>query len=379
LPDLAGRIVTLDGIMAGRLRFSGRVDAIEPLGPAAPDACSRGDASAAPLILPGFVDLHVHGGGGADAMRGEGDVRAMARFHARHGTTSLLPTTVTAADRDLLAAAGGVGAVADAPGPDEARVLGLHLEGPYINPRRLGAQPPLTRPPDLALLARLDEAVDVRIVTLAPELDPGLAFTRQATAAGVRCQVGHSDASYEQAREALAAGAAGFTHLFNAMRPFSHRDPGTAGAALVLGTWAEIIPDMLHVAGPAVRLALCAIPNLYAVTDAIEAAGCPDGPYQLGGREVVKEGGRACLRDGTLAGSLLTMDQAFRNLVGLGLDPWEASRRTSTLPADYLGHRELGRIEPGMVADIVVLGGGSDGLGVARVFVGGEEIDVAHD
>jgi N-acetylglucosamine-6-phosphate deacetylase len=250
LPDLVGRIVTPEGVVFGRLRFREHIDAVEPLGEAADDGRTV-DVDSGPLILPGFVDLHVHGGGGADAMRGEGDVRALARFHARHGTTSLLPTTMTAADGDLLAAAEGVGAVAGAPGPDEARVLGLHLEGPFINRRRLGAQPDLTRPPDAALFARLCEAVEVRVVTLAPELDPGFAFLRAATAAGVRCQIGHSDASYEQAREALAAGAAGFTHLFNAMRPFEHRDPGTAGAALVLGTWAEIVADMVHVAAPA--------------------------------------------------------------------------------------------------------------------------------
>lgn len=387
MPDLVGRIVTPAGVMVGRLSFRERIDALEPLAPVPGDGGrsrpgadvggAGADSGEGPLVLPGFVDLHVHGGGGADAMRGEGDVRAMARFHARHGTTSLLPTTVTATDADLLAAARGVGAVADSPGPDEARVLGLHLEGPFINPLRLGAQPPLTRPPDLGLLARLAETVDVRVVTLAPELDPGLAFLRAAAAAGVRCQIGHSDADYEQARAALAAGAAGFTHLFNAMRPFTHRNPGTAGAALVLGAWAEIVPDMVHVAGPAVRLALCAIPNLYAVTDAIEAAGCPDGPYRLGGREVVKAGGEVRLPAGALAGSVLTMDQAFRNLVALGLDPWEASRRTATLPADYLGEGELGRLEPGAVADIVVLGGGEDGLGVTRVFVAGEEVDVA--
>jgi N-acetylglucosamine-6-phosphate deacetylase len=161
------------------------------------------------------------------------------------------------------------------------------------------------------------------------------------------------------------------------MSPFGHREPGVAGAALVVGTWAEIILDLVHVAAPAVRLALCAVPNLYAVTDAMEAAGCPDGVYQLAGREVVTEGGRARLRDGTLAGSLLTMDQAFRNLVALGLDPCEASRRTATLPADYLGLAELGRLEPGAVADLVVLGG-EDGLRVARVFVAGEEVGVAN-
>lgn len=365
MPEVVGRIVTPDGIVPGRLRFGELIEAVEPVDLAGDDARL--------LVLPGFVDLHVHGGGGSDTMRGEADVRGLARFHAARGTTSLLPTTVTAPDRDLLAAARGVGVVADERGPDEARVAGMHLEGPFINPRRLGAQPPFARPPDPALLQALFELVEVRVLTMAPELDPGLAFLRGATAAGVRCQIGHSDADYDAVRDALAAGASGFTHLFNAMRPFEPRDPGTAGAALVLGRWAEIIPDLLHVAAPAIRLALCAVPNLYVVTDAVEATGRPDGTYRLGTHEIRKRDGAVRLADGGLAGSLLTMDQAFRNLAGLGLPLDEAARRTSTLAADYLGLDDRGRLDPGMLADVVVLDGA---LEVRHVFVGGEEVEI---
>ena len=252
-------------------------------------------------------------------------------------------------------------------------MLGVHLEGPFISPRRLGAQPPFARPFDPTLMRRLLDLVPVRVVTWAPENDPdsGPTLLEMAPPAGIRCQIGHSDASYEETTRALEAGAAGFTHLFNAMRPFQPRDPGVAGAALLHATWAEIIPDLQHVAPAAIRLALRSIPNLYAVTDAMEAAGCPDGTYRLGTHEVVKAGGTARLKDGTLAGSVLTMDQAFRNLVvGLGLSVEESMRRTSTLAADYLGLADTGRLEPGARADVLVL---DEGLRPRRVFVGGEE------
>ena len=300
LADVTGRIVTPDGIRPGRLRFGERIVAIEP-------ADGADDA----IVVPGFVDLHVHGGGGADTMRGEADVRRLVRFHAGHGTTALLPTTVTAPDADLLAAVEGVAAVMARPEPGGAAVLGLHLEGPFISPKRLGAQPPFARPPDLALFEALNARVPVRVATWAPEEDQGLAFLRAATAAGCRCQIGHSDASYEQVMDALAAGAAGFTHLFNAMRPFQARDPGVAGAALLAAPRAELIPDLLHVAPAAIRLALRLVPDLYAITDAMEAAGCPDGLYRLGTHEVVRAGNACRLRDGTIAGSVLTMDQAL--------------------------------------------------------------------
>ena len=364
MSDLVGRIVTPDGLRTVRLRCAGRILAVEP--EAANDR--------APLLVPGFIDLHVHGGGGADTMRGEADVRRLAGFHARHGTTSLLPTTVTAPDDDLRHAAQGIAAVMAAPGPGEAQVMGLHLEGPFISPQRIGAQPPFARAPDLALFHELALLVPVRVLTMAPEIDPGFAFLRAATEAGCRCQIGHSDASDELTLAALAAGAAGFTHLFNAMRPFETRDPGVAGAALLAGAPAEVIADLIHVAPGAIRLALRCCPGLYAITDAVEAAGCPDGEYRLGTHTIVKQGGSVRLRDGGLAGSILTMDQAFRNLVAIGLSLEQAVALTSTHAADYLGLTDRGRLEPGARADILVL---DPDLRLRRVFIGGEECNVA--
>ena len=345
---LAGQILTPEGWVAGRLHHGAAITAVEPWAGAPAGHC----------ILPGFIDLHVHGGGGADVMEGAEAVARMARFHARHGTTALLPTTVTAPAADLLRAAAGVAAAGIAAARARrgaARILGLHLEGPFINPAMLGAQPPFAIQPDLALVDAIAGAAPLRVVTLAPEMDEGGQLVAHLVARGVRVQLGHTACTDMQALAALRAGARGFTHLFNAMSPLHHRAPGCAGCALAHAAHAEIILDGIHVAPSAVLAALRAIPGLYGVTDAIAAAGMPDGPYRLGAHTVHKCGDSARLADGALAGSLLTMDAALRFLLGLGLPMAEAARRLSTVPADYLGEPERGRIAPGLPADLVVV------------------------
>jgi N-acetylglucosamine-6-phosphate deacetylase len=368
LRELSGDILTADGWISGRLVFDGAVLGIHR------DPASTDDDEARLRIVPGLIDLHVHGGGGGDSMNGEADVRRLARFHARHGTTSLLPTTMTAARDDLLTAVAAISRVYRAQEASESRLLGLHLEGPFINPDRLGAQPPLTCPPDRDLFDRLNTLLPILVITLAPEMDPDGIFLRHVAGLGARVQIGHSDASYEEAVAALHLGATGFTHLFNAMSPMLQRAPGVVGAALAEGQWAEIILDGHHVAPGAVRAAMRSIPNLYGVTDATSAAGMADGPYRLGRHEVVKAGGTVRLADGTLAGSALTMDQALRNLIGFGLPLDEAVYRLSTLPARYLGLQDRGHLTEGARADILVLDRDHT---VRQVFVGGTEIELS--
>jgi N-acetylglucosamine-6-phosphate deacetylase len=361
---LDGRILTPDGWCTGRLTFAGAIAKV----------AARAHVPEDRFVLPGFVDLHVHGGGGLDCMAGAKATRTMARFHARHGTTSLLATTVTAPKDDLRDALGAIGHVVGNRRPGEARVLGVHLEGPFISPDALGAQPPFAIPPDLALVDELCALAPVRIATIAPEIDPDHALLRRLLGHGVRVQLGHSCASYGQASAALDAGAAGFTHLFNAMTGMHHRRPGMAGAALARARHAELILDFRHVDHGAAWAALRAIPDLYGITDAVAAAGMPAGEYRLGRHVVIKDADTVRLADGTLAGSVLTMDQALRNFLALGLDLEDAAKRLASMPAAYLGQDDCGRIVPGARADLVVVDGGGRLL---AVYIEGEAIELS--
>jgi len=363
-----GHLLTPRGWLRGTaLLQRGRIASVD--GDMVDEAVARAD-STRPLLLPGFIDLHLHGGGGADTMDAGDAVHTLAALHARHGTTSLLATTMTAPLDEIEAALQALAPAIAQRRPGCARVLGVHLEGPYIHPDRLGAQPAFARPPSLAEILRLHALAPIRVITLAPETEGALALIPQLVQAGLRVQIGHSAASYEQACSALQHGASGFTHLFNAMGLFHHRTPGVAGAALAHARQAELIPDLLHVHAGAILGALRAVPGLYVVTDATAAAGMPDGDYRLGRQTVRKCEGGVRLADGTLAGSTLTMDQALRNLVSLGLSLADASRRTSTHAANYLGLPDRGRLQPGAWADLVQLQ--PQTLQVQRVFVEGE-------
>lgn len=353
---LSGQILTPQGFVTGAIDFAhGHVSRLS----GQPLATERVRDSSLPIILPGFIDLHVHGGGGRDIMEGGDAAARIAQIHARHGTTSLLATTMTAPAADLEIALAGLSALCAGPRlPDSngARVLGAHLEGPYINAGKLGAQPDYTRPLQMDELKHLNALAPIRLITLAPEVAGNMDAIEALCAAGYKVQLGHSLASYEQGVDAMSRGAGGFTHLFNAMSAMHHRQPGLVGAALAHADYAEIIPDMLHVHPGAMRVALRAIPHLYCVTDSTAAAGMPDGEYRLGRHTVTKCMGGVRLADGTLAGSTLTMDMALRNLVNeLGVDLHEASKRVSTFAADYLGLPDRGRLEVGAWADMVVL------------------------
>jgi N-acetylglucosamine-6-phosphate deacetylase len=368
-PPLRGAILTAAGFVLGTLDTTadGRVAAIhgEPI--AATSVRERG----VPIVLPGFVDLHVHGGGGRDIMEGGDAAAVVARTHAKHGTTALLATTMTAPAEDLAIAFEGLQQHSRKQ-PGAARILGVHLEGPYINHAMLGAQPDFARPASGEELARLNALSPIRLITLAPEVPGNMAMIAGLCAAGYRVQIGHSAGSYEDGLEALQQGARGFTHLFNAMTGMHHRKPGMVGAALAEAEFAEIIPDLLHVHPGAIRVALRSIPRLFCVTDSTSATGMPDGEYRLGRHTVTKCMGGVRLADGTLAGSTLTMDQALRNLVDtLGLSIEEASQRVSQHAADYLGITDRGRLAVGAWADMVVL---DRDLKLEHVFVEGERI-----
>lgn len=371
---LSGRILTPQGFVDGRIEWAadGRIVRIE----GTPVDLAAARDTAAPLVLPGFVDLHVHGGGGHDIMEGGDAAARVAELHAGHGTTAMLATTMTAPLPDLTLAFGALGPAIAARAPRSARVLGVHLEGPYINPGKLGAQPNFARPVQMDEIARLNALAPIRLITLAPETAGNMDAIEALCAAGYRVQIGHTLGSYEDGVRALQRGAGGFTHLFNAMSGMHHREPGMVGAALAHATYSEIIPDLLHAHAGAIRVALRAIPCLYCVTDSTAAAGMPDGDYKLGRHKVTKCLGGVRLPDGTLAGSTLTMDQALRNLVDeLGLDLADASRRVSTHAADHLGVPDRGRLQAGHWADAVVL---DRDLKLKDVIVEGVSIEHAH-
>jgi N-acetylglucosamine-6-phosphate deacetylase len=342
---IAGQVLAAEGFVGGRLHCTAAVRKFERSAAAPADR----------FVLPGFIDLHVHGGGGADCMAGAEAVRRLARFHAGHGTTALLATTVTAPRLDLVAAFRGIGAAIAAGDAGSAQILGVHLEGPFISPKALGAQPPFAIAPDPGLVDELAGLAPIRVATMAPEIDPDGTLLAHLLARDVRAQIGHTACSYAEAHAALAAGAAGFTHLFNAMSGLHHRRAGAVGAALAHADWAELILDLVHVEAAAARVALRAIPNLYCVTDAVAATGMPPGEYRLGHHRIFKDERAVRLADGTLAGSVLTMDRALRNLLHLGVPLAQAARRCATLPAAYLGLEDRGQLVPGAIADIVVV------------------------
>ena len=374
MKKILGNILTPAGFVSGSISLDevGRVSRIE----GTPVGENQARDSGQPLVLPGFIDLHVHGGGGHDIMQGGDAGVRVSETHARHGTTSMLATTMTAPKEDLAKALTALKPVFAQRSGQGARVLGVHLEGPYINDEKLGAQPDFARPVQLHELNALNMLAPIRLITMAPEVPGNMDLINTLCDAGYRIQIGHTTGSYEDGVNALARGAGSFTHLFNAMTGLHHRAPGMAGAALAHAKYAEIIPDMLHVHPGAIRVALRAIPCLYCVTDSTSATGMPDGEYQLGSHTVYKCMGGVRLADGTLAGSTLTMDQALRNLVGtLGLALHDASRRVSTHAADYLGLAERGRLSIGSWADIVVL---NRDLHIQNVFVEGNSIDHAH-
>ena len=372
MKSINGHLLTPQGFVRGTLAIvEGRITALE--GSAVVEAEAR--ASDLPLVLPGFIDLHVHGGGGADTMDAGDALARVARQHARHGTSAMLATTMTAPLADIEAALRALAPACATRAPGAARVLGVHLEGPYISPDKLGAQPAFARPPSLAEILALHAIAPIRLVTIAPELLGSLALIPALVEAGMRVQIGHSDASYEQAMAAIEQGASGFTHLFNAMSALHHRAPGAVGAALAHAQYAELIPDLLHVHPGAIRAALRAIPGLFCVTDATAAAGMPDGDYRLGRQTVTKCLGGVRLADGTLAGSTLTMDQALRNLVAIGLTLEEASARVSRHAADYLRLADRGRLAVGAWADLVLLDART--LQLQQVCIEGEAIAVA--
>jgi N-acetylglucosamine-6-phosphate deacetylase len=374
---LAGaRVVTPAGILDGAVvrvaegRIAAVVEGPPPAGETALDLSGR-------WLVPGFVDQHVHGGGGASYPSGDpGEARGAAAFHRRHGTTTTVASLVSAAPAALEAALRSL-----APLVRAGELAGVHLEGPYISAARRGAHDPFAlRAPDPAELEALLDAGQgcVRMVTVAPELAGARELIRVTLAAGAVAAIGHTDASYGQARAAIDAGATVATHLFNGMAPLHHRSPGPVAAALEdERVTVELICDGVHLHPAAARLAFAhaGARRVALITDAIAAAGMPDGRYTLGTMAVQVSGGVARLADGdAIAGSTLTLDHALRHAVtALGVPLADAVVAAAVTPARVLGvDGRTGSIEAGKDADLVVL---DDAPAVVAVMARGEWID----
>lgn len=325
-------------------------------------------------LVPGFIDLHAHGAEGHDTMDATPDaLRHMAHFYARHGVTAFLATTMSAPRGETLAALDNAARVARQ-GTGGATLLGVHLEGPYLNAERCGAQNRANvRPPEAKEFIPFLSTGIIRLITLAPELPGNQAFTSLAVERGVAVAMGHTQADYEMVHCAIALGATQVTHIFNGMDPLHHRKPGAVCAALNLDAlYCQIIADGVHVHPPVLALALRAkgTERVILITDAMRGTGMPDGEYELGDVEVTLREGVARTRDGSLAGSTLTMERALDNIMAAGdLDLAETLPMATQTPAQALKLKRKGSIAVGMDADLVVL---DEAMNVILTMVEGE-------
>lgn len=366
-------------------------DRIAELVPNGPRAIGTGEVRIdldGALVMPGFIDVHVHGVLGDDALDGGGAVARIASRLPRYGVTAFCPTSIACAPDRLLSMLGEVGAARQAADRRSARVLPAHLESNFLSPDYCGAQPRVClRAPAQAeipgeafsaadILRVIDAHVaDVGIVTLAPEIDGGQDLLRRLIGQGVRVSIGHSGATFEEANHAIAGGARHATHLFNQMRPMAHRDPGLVGAVLASEEIAtEMICDGHHVHPAVMRVAIAAKTpaRLMAITDGTALSGMPKGSRGVLGGRPITAAEVARLDDGTVAGSVLTMDRAFACLVGrCNIDFVEAAQMCATTPARELGLQGYGVIAPGAVADLAVL---NDSLEVRQTWIGGQPV-----
>jgi len=384
---LAGRAFTPDEeipdavivVEDGKIAAVGRRDEV-----AIPAGARRHEAGAL-TVAPGFVDVHIHGAGGHDVMEGTAEaLGAITSTVARHGTTSFVATTVTASAEHTCRAVAGIAQwiethadLPDGPAP-QAEVLGIHFEGPFINAARRGVHPPeWIVPPSEELLEKFAAAARGagRILTLAPEMPGALELISAARQAGLVVSLGHTDASHAEAMSAIERGARHAAHVFNAMRPFEHRETGVIGAVLTSpAVTAELIADGVHVDAAAMRLLLAAKGprGVILVSDGTSATGMPDGTYRLGTFDVSVSGGVCRSAEGKLAGSTLTLDRALRNIVGLDVKLADALAMLTSNPAHLLGlEGRKGSLVPGADADLVLLDGR---LAVAGVMTRGTGI-----
>ncbi len=357
---ISGKIVNHDGTYTGTIEFSDKIESINK------DKHSDFEN----IIIPGFIDLHCHGGNGFDTMAGFSSIIEMSKYHLKQGTTTLLPTTLTATLDDTIKALEGLNDFIDK-NNNLTNILGVHLEGPFINPNKLGAQPPQAQLPNIDFIKKIKDKVKIKVITLAPELEGVDSCIDYLIKNNVNVQIGHSLANYNCCMKIMNKNKVGFTHLYNAMSGNDHRNPGVVTAALRHAEFAEIICDLHHVDQENIHLAHKCIPKLYAISDAISASGMPDGDYDFANTKITKKNGQALINSSVLAGSVINMHDTFKNLVKINFSLEKAVAMTSFNAAQYLCEEDKGKIDKGYYSNFIVL---DKQLNIKEVYLFGSSI-----
>ena len=329
-------------------------------------------------LSPGFIDVHIHGAGGCDTMDGTVEsINTIAKTIVQHGTTSFTPTTMTVAAEDIRKSMEVIKKLKEE-GTEGANVLGAHLEGPFISPKAIGAQNPnFLLAPSVENYNKIvgDYSDAVVSITMAPEVEGAKELIKYLSDNGVTVSMGHTKATYDEAIEGIKCGACHSTHLYNAMTPFTHREPGVVGATFDTDITTETISDGIHISYPALRTAYKqkGTDKVLLVSDAMEACGMPDGQYSLGGQDVIVKNGAARLLDGTLAGSVLTLDKAVKNIYNNSGYPLNEVVRMATYNGAKHCHVEdhKGLIKEGYDADLILF---NEDIEIQKVFVNGKEV-----
>ena len=339
---ISGKIINYNETFFGEIVFDENIININ----------NREEINSENYIIPGFVDLHCHGGGGFDTMDGIEAIQKMSKYHLSKGTTSLLATTWTSSFEHTYEALKDFNSTIDI----NTNLLGIHLEGPFINPKKLGAQPALAAKPSTEFIEQINEIADIKTITLAPEIDGMEKFIPFLKDQNINIQFGHTLADSKICEKYMNSNDISFTHLYNANSDNNHRYPGLLSAALNKGNFAEIICDLNHVSEDSILIAKKCIPDLYAITDSIAASGMKDGVYKFANVEIEKKNNRVCLNgSNTLAGSVINMHDTFLNLLKMKISIQDAVRMTSYSASKFLKKEDIGIIDIGKKANLLIL------------------------
>lgn len=370
-------IIYLDKIEKGSILIQdGKIKEINPVNSSDTDILDGENL----YISPGFIDVHIHGAGSFDTMDGTKEaLNTIAKTIVKHGTTSFLPTTMTVPLEDINNALKVIKELKEN-GTEGAQILGAHLEGPFLNIKAKGAQnEKYLLAPTIENYNKMVQGCEdvVSSITIAPEVDGCLELIEYLANKGIVCSMGHSVATYEEAEKAISKGASHSTHLYNGMAPFNHRETGIIGAVFNSNTTTEVITDGIHVSYPAIKIAYKqkGSDNLLLITDAMMACGMPDGDYSLGGQDVVLKDGAVRLKSGSLAGSVLTLDRAVKNLLkNTDIPLYELIKMATYNGAKHCKYEnQKGIIKEGYDADLIVF---DKDINIKKVFIKGKEISI---